>query len=299
MTDQIEEDGSTLPRRQLGRYLRDARESLGMSLVETARLMQWGKSSLQRLEKGETERIRTHDVAVLCGILQLNPQQTSDLMALAEQAAVKNWYQEYGSLISPNFDVYVGLESAAREMASYQPCTIPGLLQTPDYARTLDSLYFPDESDSELDRRIELRVRRQGVITRSIQPASLTAVLHESAIRTVVGSRLVMATQLRHVADLSGQPNIHIRILPFRAGLPVGISTGPFTILEFGVGKNGRSAEPPLVYAEAFTGAMYIEKPTDVDRYRKAWARTEHSAMDVRPSRDLLREVAREYESER
>lgn len=44
-----EEGGSTLPRRQLGRYLREAREGIGMTLVESSRLIEWSKSKLQRL----------------------------------------------------------------------------------------------------------------------------------------------------------------------------------------------------------------------------------------------------------
>ncbi|MBF6329096.1 helix-turn-helix domain-containing protein [Nocardia transvalensis] len=295
----MSEGDSTLPRRQLGRHLRDARLAIGMTLVEAAGLMQWSKSSLQRLEKGQIENVRTHDIAVLCEIYQLPPDETADLIALAEQTAVKNWWQKYGALISPNFDVYMGLESSARELASFQPCSIPGLLQTPDYARSLDRLYFPDNTEEQLDKRVELRVRRQGVILHKIRPASLAVIFHESAIRTVVGSKTLMAAQDRHLADLSTRPNIDIRILPFRAGLPVGMSTGPFTILSFGQNKRGEPLEPTLVYAEAFTGAMYFEDGADVDKYREAYATIQRAALDTRPSRDLLREVAREFERER
>ncbi len=290
---------STLPRRQLGRHLRESRESIGLTLVEAAKLMQWGKSTLQRLEKGQTERIRTHDVGLLCEIYQLKTQQTADLVALAEQAAVKNWWQAYGSLISPNFDVYMGLESSAREIVLFQPAAVPGIFQTADYTRTLDRLFFPDDSEDELDRRVELRLRRQGVITRKKQPAKLMAILHEAALRTVVGSPKMLAAQLRRLADLSTEPNIDIRVLPFRAGLPVGFSTGPFVILDFGLTTKGEPIEPTVVYAEAFTGAMYFEDDADVDRYRDAYRTILRATLDDRASRDLLREMAREYERER
>ncbi|MEV0342879.1 helix-turn-helix transcriptional regulator [Nocardia sp. NPDC050713] len=293
------EADSTLPRRQLGRYLREARESIGMTLIDAAKLMEWGKSSLQRLEKGQTERIRTHDIALLGEIYQLDREQVADLTALAEQAAVKNWWHDYGSFISPNFDVYMGLESSAHEMTLFKPSAVPGLLQTADYARTLDRLYFPDDTDAELDKRVELRLRRQGVITRRTQPANFQATLHESVLRTSVGGPRIMAAQLRHIADLSTRPNIEIRVLPFRAGLPVGLPTGPFTILDFGRASKGAANEPTLVYAEAFTGAMYFEKTKDVNGYREAYSAIRRAALDTRPTRDLLREVAREFESER
>ncbi|MFF0500751.1 helix-turn-helix domain-containing protein [Nocardia aobensis] len=290
---------STLPRRQLGRHLREGRESIGLTLVEAAKLMQWGKSTLQRLEKGQTERIRTHDVGLLCEIYQLRSEQRADLVALAEQAAVKNWWQAYGSLISPNFDVYMGLEASARELKSFQPSLIPGLLQTAEYARTLDRIYFPDDSEDELDRRVEMRLRRQGVINRKTQPACLEVILHESCLRTMVGPGKAMARQLRHLADLSTKPNVAIRVLSFRSGFPVGWSTGPFTILEFGLTSKGEEVEPTVVYAEAFTGAMYFEGAGDVDRYREAYRTIQHRTLDDRASRDLLREMAREYERER
>ncbi|MGW5514738.1 helix-turn-helix domain-containing protein [Nocardia africana] len=290
---------STLPRRQLGRHLRESRESIGLTLVEAAKLMQWGKSTLQRLEKGQTERIRTHDVGLLCEIYQLESEQTADLVALAEQAAVKNWWQAYGSLISPNFDVYMGLESAAREMKSFQPCLVPGLLQTAHYARGLDRIYFPNDSEDELDRRVEMRLRRQGVINRRTQPACLAATLHESALRTVVGSPMVMARQVRHLADVSTEPNVSIHVLPFRSGFPAGCAPGPFTILEFGRNSRGEEVEPTVVYAENFTGAMYFENTDDVDRYREVHRTIQCAALDGRASRDLLREIAREHERER
>ncbi|MBO0853533.1 MAG: helix-turn-helix domain-containing protein [Nocardia sp.] len=290
---------STLPRRQLGRHLREGRESIGLTLVDAAKLMQWGKSTLQRLEKGQTDRIRTHDVTLLCEIYQLRAEQTADLVALAEQAAVKNWWHAYGALLSPNFDVYMGLESAARQMRSFQPCVIPGLLQIPDYARTLDRLYFPDDSEDELDRRVGVRVRRQGVINRKTQPAELEVILHESCLRTTVGSWKTMARQLRHLADLGTKPNIDIRVLPFRAGLPAGHPTGAFTILEFSCNPRGEQTEPTVVYAEAFTGAMYFEDADDVGRYRAGYGVLQSATLNERASRDLLRELAREHERER
>lgn len=291
-----EEGGSTLPRRQLGRHLREAREALGMTLIESAKLMEWGKSSLQRLEKGQTEKIRTHDIRLLCEQFQLGAERTADLIALAEQTAVKSWWHDYGALITPAFDVYMGLESSARGLAQFQPSAVPGLLQTADYARSLDVLYFPNDPPDEIDRRVEIRARRQGLITRRNKPATYTAVLHESVLRTVIGSRKVMAAQLRHLADLSTHPNVDIRVLPFRAGLPVGLSTGPFLILDFDVDRKGKPEEPSVVYVESFTGGIFLERLADLDRYREAYGVIQRAALDAQPSRDLLREVAKEYE---
>ncbi|MBF6078865.1 helix-turn-helix domain-containing protein [Nocardia beijingensis] len=294
-----DETGSTLPRRQLGRHLRDAREALGMTLIESAKLMEWGKSTLQRLEKGQTEKIRSHDIRLLCEQYQLGDERTRDLLALAEQTAVKSWWHEYGSLITPGFDVYMGLESSARQLTFFQPSVVPGLLQTTDYAMALDKIYFPNEPAEEIDKRVQLRLRRQGFILRRRRPADIVVILHESVLRTVIGSRKVMAAQLRHLADLGTHPHIKICVLPFWAGLPVGMSTGPFLILDFDVDKKGKPDEPSVVYVESFTGGIFLERLADLSRYREAHRVIQHAALDVQPSRDLLREVAKEHERAR
>ncbi|OQS12824.1 transcriptional regulator [Nocardia donostiensis] len=294
-----EEGGSTLPRRQLGRHLREAREAIGMTLIESAKLMEWSKSRLQRLEKGQTERIRGHDVRLLCEQYQLNDGETTDLLSLAEQTAGKSWWHQYGSVITPAFDVYMGLEASARELSIFQPSVVPGLLQTASYARSLDRIYFPQESDDEIDKRVQLRARRQGLILRRKQPAIARVVLHEAVLRTVIGSWKVMAAQLRHLADLGTQENIDVRVLPFRAGLPVGMSTGPFLILDFGVDRRGKREEPSVVYVESFTGSVFLERAADLSRYREAHQIIQLGALGVRPSRDLLREVAKEHERAR
>ncbi|MTE12609.1 hypothetical protein GLP40_07440 [Nocardia sp. CT2-14] len=119
-------------------------------------------------------------------------------------------WHAYGDLIPANFNLFVGLEASARELAYYQPVIVPGIFQTADYARTLDRRFFPHETDTELDRRIELRQQRQNVILRKRQPANLIAVLHESAVRTRVGDGHIMSAQLRRLADLGTQSNIEV-----------------------------------------------------------------------------------------
>src|SRR6266567_6247981 len=125
---------STLPRRQLGRHLRDWRTQSGQTIAEAARLMEWGASTLQRLEKGQADRIRTIDIQELCRIYGIPGEFAEGLKGLAQQAAVKSWWHAYGDLIPENFDVFVGLEASAQRLTSYQSELVPGLLQTADYA---------------------------------------------------------------------------------------------------------------------------------------------------------------------
>ncbi len=286
---------STLPRRQLGRHLRDWRTQSGQTIAEAARLMEWGASTLQRLEKGQADRIRTIDIQELCRIYGIPGEFAEGLKGLAQQAAVKSWWHAYGDLIPENFDVFVGLEASAQRLASYQSDLVPGLLQTADYARALNRLGYPGDTEAELERRVQLRLQRQALITRRNHPATLNVVLDESVLRRVVGSARVMAAQLRHLADISTRDNVTLRILPFAAGVPLGLSPGPFVILEFGTDGKGQPVEPPVVYVEGFTGDLYLERKADVRRYRQAHDVLQRCALDVDATRQLLRQIAKDY----
>lgn len=286
---------STLPRRQLGRYLRDWRTQAGLTIAEASKLMEWGASTLQRLEKGQADRIRTIDIQELCRIYGIPDELADGLKGLAQQAAVKSWWHAYGDLIPENFDVYVGLEASARQLTSYQSELILGQLQTAEYARALIRLGCPDDSENEVDRRVQLRVQRQALVTRRATPANVDVVLDESVLRRVVGGAKVMSSQLRHLADLSTRDNVSLRILPFAAGIPLGDATGPFTVLEFGADSKGKPVEPPVVYVEGFTGDLYLEGLADVRRYHRAHECLQRSALDIQPSRHLLRQVAKEF----
>ncbi|GAB0103096.1 helix-turn-helix transcriptional regulator [Nocardia sp. JMUB6875] len=301
MTDGDEpgETGSTLPRRQLGRFLREARDGAGLTVEQAAGLMEWNKSTLSRLERGLTEKVRVRDVLGLCEVYGLDDEKTAAAKSLAEQTPAKSWWHAYADLIPAHSNLFVGLEAGAKSMTIFQPLIVPGLLQTADYARALDRIYFPADTASALDRRVELRAQRQNVILRQRHPAQALVVLQEAAVRTVVGDRRVMAAQLRHIADLSTRENVEVRLLPFRAGFPLGMPLPPFIIFRFAKDARGKLTEPTVVFAESFAGAMYFERQTEVELYREAFGKVQRATLDARPSRDLIREIAREFDNGR
>ncbi|WP_433716710.1 helix-turn-helix domain-containing protein [Nocardia sp. CA-084685] len=287
-----------MPRRALGRYLRDQRNSQGLKLADVAAPMEWSISKLGRIERGEEGKLRIADVTQLCGILGFDADRTAVMVGLAQQADVKNWWHAFGDLIPEGFVMYVDLESTAHQMTIFRPDLVPGLLQTAAYARALDRIYFPHDSEEEQERRIRLRMQRQAILTRRTKPTRVEVVLHESALRTVVGSSATMAGQLRHLADMSTRPNLSIRVLPFSAGLPVGIPIGPFVILDFAPDAEG-VMEPTVVYVENLTGDMYFEKEVDLTTYRRASATIQHAALDAVASRNMLRQIAKEFSGDR
>ncbi|WP_290047509.1 helix-turn-helix domain-containing protein [Nocardia nova] len=294
MTNIGEDSSTTLPRRQLGRYLKEARLGVGLRLEDVAPLMQWSASKLSRLEAGKSPSIRVLDVEALCRIYDIDdPEVIAGLVGLAKQSTGKSWWQAFDDVISGNFDLYVGLESSARQLSIFRPDMLPGLLQTSKYARLLDQIYFPNIAREELERRTALKRRRQVLVTRKTNPAKVDLVIQEAVLRTMVGTPAIMAEQLRHLADAPA--NVAVRVLPFAAGFPLGTPPGPFTILEFGQDSKGRDISPTVVYIESYAGDMYLERNTDVGRYRQAYNVIQQAALDVAESKRLLRHTAREF----
>ncbi|MFE3194643.1 helix-turn-helix domain-containing protein [Nocardia sp. NPDC059240] len=295
-----EDTETTLPRRQLGRLLREARSATGMNLERAAALVQWSRPTLSRLERGETEKIRVTDILALCEAYGVDRNTSAVARGLAEQVPAKSWWHAYGDLIPAWANLYVGLESTATTLTIFQSLIIHGLFQTADYTRALDRIYFPDETVDELERRVRVRIQRQHILTRTHQAACVSVVLHENVLRTVVGDNKLMSAQCRHVADLSTRENIDIRVLPFRAGFPLGAALPPFTIMDFDhVAPGKKVLDPSQVYCEGYAGSAYLEKRTDIRTFRHAFRKLQESSLDPRSSRDLLREIARRYESER
>lgn len=285
--------GSTLPRRQLGRYLVDWRTRAGYTQVKAAQLLEMGATSLNRLEKGETGRIKNMVIQAICDLYNVPPDLAEAFKGLAQQANVKSWWHQYGDLIPKNFDVYVGLETAATQIITYQPDLIPGLLQTAEYRRSLVQLVWPDETPEQWEERVQLRARRQTIVTRKTHPVQLDVVIGEAALHRVAGSRAIMAEQRRHLADMSTRNNICLRVLPFDAGFPDGVSMPPYVILSFGQDSNGDHVEPPVVFLEGAVGEMYLENEDDVRHYYGRHDSIKAAALDETTSRSLLRRVAK------
>lgn len=295
MTNIGEDSSTTLPRRQLGRYLKEARLGVGLRLEDVAPLMQWSASKLSRFEAGKSPSIRVLDVEAMCRIYDIDdPEVRAGLIGLAKQSTEKSWWQAFDDVITGNFDLYVGLESSSERLSIFQPHIVAGLLQIPAYARAVERGYYSDISEQELERRIQLRVKRQMLLTRKVKPVMVDFVIHESVLHTVVGSGKIMAAQCHHLANLPA--NVTVRVLPYETGFPAGLPTGPFAILDFGTDSKGRELSPTVVYIESFAGDLYLERVKDVARYRQAYNVIRHAALDVVDSKRRLRQIAREHE---
>lgn len=284
----------TFARAQLRR--REAREGQGLSLDQAARLAELSKSGLHRIETAQVAKVKIREIRALCETYGVLADETSRVLKLAEKAQVRSWHTAFDGLYSDStFNMYVGLEASARQLISYHEI-IPGLLQTADYARALINSFYTDSSPEDVARRVELRLKRQAIITRRSEPLKLQLLLHESALHRVVGSPRVMAAQLRHLAEISKLPNASIHVHPFTSGCLRGLLHGPFVILDFGTDTKGNPVEPPLVYFEGAGKAdLYLENVDDVRRYAELATAIRSTCMDETRSRELLRRAARSY----
>lgn len=291
-----DEQPTTLPRRQLGRFLREAREGKGFSMERAAQLAELSKTALHRIETGGVKKLRIRDVRALCDLYDVSRSDTDRIVVLAEQAQASSWYTVFGGLYGDTtFTMYVGLAASAREITAYNEIVV-GLTQTREYARTLIGEFYLNESADEIERRVELRMKRQSILTRGTDPVRLEVLLHESALHRAVGGPRVMAAQLRHLAELSKLPNVSVRLHPFSAGCARGLLHGPFVTLDFGTDKRGRPVAPPLVYLEGSGKPdLYMEDAEDVRRYHEIASAIRRSTLDEARTREVLRRAARSY----
>jgi transcriptional regulator with XRE-family HTH domain len=291
-----ETTGSTVPRRQLGRYLRDLRNRQRITVKAAAEEMEWSETKIWRVETGQTS-LRSHDVALMCSLYAAPPDITEALIGLAKETKARGWWHAYGDVIPENFDLYLGLEEAASSLSWYEAELVPGLLQTEGYARAVISADKPDTDPAEIDRRVQLRIERQALIRRKAAPLALRVVLNESIIRRPVGGREVMAEQLDALAAAADLANVKLRVVPFTAGLHYGVMSGPFVLLRFPANGNGRDSEPPTVYVDGFTGDLYLDKPAEVEHYSDAFETIWAAAASEGSSARLIRQAADDFRS--
>ncbi|WP_035799654.1 helix-turn-helix domain-containing protein [Kitasatospora mediocidica] len=286
--------GSTVPRRQLGRYLRDLRNNARLTVRAAARNLEWSEAKLWRIETGQTS-LRSHDVDTMCKVYGAPGELTEVLKGLAKETKSRGWWHAYGDVIPEGFNLFIGLEAAASQLDWYENELIPGLLQTENYARTIISAGNPVEDAEEIDRRASLRIARQSLLSRVTEPPVLRAVLGESVLRRPVGGDVVMGDQLTHLVEVSELPSVSLRVVPFEAGLHLGVITGSFVILRFPLNGDGSDTEPPTVYSDGFTGDLYLDKPNEIERYDAAFGNIWDTALNEEASRRLISEMAGNY----
>ncbi|OEJ26426.1 transcriptional regulator [Streptomyces agglomeratus] len=276
----------TVRRRRLGQELRRLRELKGMTAEEVAERLLVSQSKISRLENGRRS-ISQRDVRDLCGVYDVEDHRIVDsLMQMAKDSRQQGWWHAFGDI---PYSVYIGLETDAASLRVYDPQIVPGLLQTPRYAEALITGALPETAASDVEKRVNVRLRRQERILTADQPLRLWAVIDEAALRRVVGDRQLMREQLEHLVEQSQLPHVTVQILPFDMGAHPGIS-GHYAILEF-----PDAADSSVVYIEGVTSDLYLEKANDVQKYSVMYEHLRAQALNVEASRHFIANIAKEY----
>ncbi|WP_214412607.1 helix-turn-helix domain-containing protein [Sphaerisporangium fuscum] len=275
--------------RQLINELKRLREGAQLTQAEVAEHLDWHPTKVFRIETGRTTP-HPNDVRALLDLFGVTDQGERDgLLQLTRNARKRGWWYAYRDILPSQYQVYIGLESEATSIRSFELAAVNGLLQTEDYARALMAS-GPQELDTEeIERRVEVRMTRQKILGKSDRP-QLWVILDEAVLRRPVGGPDVLRAQLSCLLEASEQAKTTIQVIPFKVGGHPGM-IGPFTLLNF-----PEPSDLDIVYMETIAGNLYVEESDEVGHYATAFDHLRAEALSVRETRDMLNAVMHELE---
>jgi hypothetical protein len=244
-------------------------------------------SAISRMETGQVA-ISHLVLEKLLDLYDAAPEEREALRVLAGEARQRGWWHTYGDAMLPGFDVYLGLEAEATTQWIYEPEVIPGLFQTEDYMRAMLQAEPSPPSSEELDSRLALRKARQQRLIADNGP-TLWAILHEAVLHHQIGATGVMGQQLQRLHALSSKSEVTLQILPFAAGAHPAMHVGGFTVLSISLGGD---ITYDITYLEHRTGALYLDKPSEVDEHKRVFDHLRATALDPKESQALITAAA-------
>jgi len=278
--------GPSVRRLILGSQLRRLRERSGISCAEAGYSIRGSASKISRMETGRIS-FKERDVEDLLTLYGLNdPDERAQLVSLVAASRQTGWWHRYNDRMPKWFEDYVGLEEAASRIQCWELQFVPGLIQTEAYARAAIVHGRPRAGAEEVDRLVELRMRRQRILD-GTHPPRLWTVIDESVLRRSLGGTAVLKAQIDRLLELIDLPHVSLQVIPFsRSGY---VAEGAFSILRF-----AESELPDIAYVEHLTGALYLERLDELEVYGRAFDRLVVDAETPRGSRQFLEKVRAE-----
>jgi transcriptional regulator with XRE-family HTH domain len=273
----------TVRRRRLGLELRRLREAAGITIEVVAERLECSSSKVSRIETGHSGAT-PRDVRDMLAVYGVTGPAADELVQIAREARQKGWWHLYGTVLT---GAYVGLEAAASSIEQYEAQVVPGLLQVPEYARTMIRKARPDITESEVERRVRVRMARQSLVSQD-DPLHLAVVLDEAVFHRLVGGLAVMRRQLDHLMMIGGRSNVTLQVLPFAVGAHAGMD-GSFAILGY-----DDPADPDVVFAENAAGGLFLEKDEELRRYHGIFDQLRTSALQPDQSAEFIAARAKE-----
>ena len=284
----------TVRRRRLAAELRGIRESKGKSGDAVAAALHWSPSKISRYERAKTG-LQPREVERLLDYYEITGSRRELLLALAKDAAQKGWWEEYGDNLSPDYQQFIGLEDEASSIAIWHVDVLPGLLQTPAYAKHIIGSYSQIEpvTPAMVDRLVKVRMRRQQVLDRETG-VELSVVLDESVLLRRVGDDSVMYEQLERLALDADRPNLELRILPLDGKHP--IFGESFVIFRFG--EDSEAALQDVVSTEHLTSDFSLEGERETYLHWLAFKMLSGESLSPTDSKELVLKAAARWSAD-
>jgi hypothetical protein len=295
----------TVKRAQLGNELKYLRGRAGLDIEDAAGVIDRSAAVVSRIENGLTE-IRNGPLKQLVEFyaerIGSNPDGTpadgrdpidiEDFLDMNKGADIRGRWRGYRGTHAAWFRRAVDLEADASAMNIYGTELFHGLLQSEEYMRALFGDATMNQRDQTAQQKLRARQERQEVLTKPDAP-DVTCVLSQSVLERTVGSPMIQARQLEHVAQIAEQPNIHVHVYAFDCKTVTGTQR-PFMM--FRVPSRSPNS-PPLeyVYVEQHKSADYYDGPQDVEHYRGLWSGLLGASLDPVASRDLMLATSRRF----
>jgi transcriptional regulator with XRE-family HTH domain len=262
------------------------REAAGLTIEQAAGAAGISMSHLSRVERAQVG-VRVPAVKVLLGAYGVDADTVAHLAGVAKDASQRGWWHQYVGSIPEPYATYIGFEAEATQVWGFDASTMPGLLQTEEYARALIQASAVRFTQEAIDRRVAIRLQRQEILTRE-DPPRIWAVLDEAVIRRQVGGPATLRDQLDRLVEVAQMPHVDVQVLPFEVGAHAS-TAGAFIVLRF-----AEPTDPPVVYIETMAGDLYPERQDDIDHAALAFDRLRATALSPDDSTTLIHKTAKE-----
>ncbi|MGH3807799.1 MAG: helix-turn-helix domain-containing protein [Pseudonocardiaceae bacterium] len=273
----------TLLKRYIALELRRLRESAGLKREQVAERLRCVVSHISHLETMRNLP-KGPELEVMLGFYGADERTAAFLDLVDAARRGRDWWIPFKGTAQEWFDLFLAMESSAVQIDSYDSMIVPGLFQTPAYAKAVIQAGEPEVADAELARRIELRMIRQDVLTRQPDPPLVWSVLDESVLYRPAGAPQVLVEQLEYLVKLLDLPLVTIQLLPLEVGVHAGID-GTFTIMTFPPELEG---DPGIAVTETRAKGSYHENAAEIMTYRNTLRRIQVHTRTPEETRTLL-----------
>lgn len=269
--------------------LRKRREELGLPAAAVSKHLGFTRNFYSAVENSRS-LLATAKLPLLIEVLEFDDADAQTLTTLLEQARTPGWWQPYLHVLDDVFVQFLGLESGATAIKSYESLVFNGLLQCPEYASAVVDSSL-NTSPIEKQRTLEVRLRRQEMVLAESDRPEFTFVISEAVLWQHFGPPPVLLAQLVHVRELMDRmtPPLNLKVRLFRT-TPFGLANAStLVIMDF-----ANSLVPQMAYREAGSSLGVSADPELVDRLRLQFEHAVTTCLEGPECVDVLDERIRQ-----